>query len=59
MLIRTEETLPLLRSPRDALSRPLRDLRLSVLDRCNFRCSYCMPEAPETIRKIKRLKTAA
>ena len=44
MLIRTEETLPLLRSPRDALSRPLRDLRLSVLDRCNFRCSYCMPE---------------
>lgn len=44
MLIRAGETLPLLRSPRDALSRPLRDLRLSVLDRCNFRCSYCMPE---------------
>ena len=28
----------------DARARPLRDLRLSVLDRCNFRCSYCMPE---------------
>jgi len=29
--------------PRDALSRPLRDLRISVMDRCNFRCPYCMP----------------
>jgi cyclic pyranopterin phosphate synthase len=27
----------------DALSRPLRDLRVSVTDRCNLRCSYCMP----------------
>ncbi len=27
----------------DALARPLRDLRISVTDRCNFRCSYCMP----------------
>lgn len=31
--------------PVDRLARPLRDLRLSVLDRCNLRCSYCMPEA--------------
>jgi len=31
-------------SPRDARSRPLRDLRISVIDRCNFRCPYCMPE---------------
>ncbi len=30
--------------PRDTLGRPLRDLRISVLDRCNFRCPYCMPE---------------
>ncbi|HEY8012025.1 MAG TPA: GTP 3',8-cyclase MoaA [Rudaea sp.] len=30
--------------PRDTLSRPLRDLRISVIDRCNFRCPYCMPE---------------
>lgn len=28
---------------RDALRRPLRDLRVSVTDRCNFRCPYCMP----------------
>lgn len=27
----------------DARGRPLRDLRLSVTDRCNFRCRYCMP----------------
>ena len=29
---------------RDTLGRPLRDLRISVTDRCNFRCSYCMPK---------------
>src|ERR1700728_3418389 len=29
--------------PRDTLARPLRDLRISVMDRCNFRCPYCMP----------------
>ena len=29
----------------DLLGRPLRNLRLSVTDRCNLRCSYCMPEA--------------
>jgi cyclic pyranopterin phosphate synthase len=28
----------------DRLDRPLRDLRISVTDRCNFRCSYCMPK---------------
>jgi cyclic pyranopterin phosphate synthase len=27
----------------DRLQRPLRDLRISVTDRCNFRCGYCMP----------------
>ncbi|WP_066054726.1 GTP 3',8-cyclase MoaA [Robertmurraya korlensis] len=27
----------------DQLNRPLRDLRISVIDRCNFRCQYCMP----------------
>jgi cyclic pyranopterin phosphate synthase len=31
------------RRPRDTLARPLRDLRISVTDRCNFRCPYCMP----------------
>jgi molybdenum cofactor biosynthesis enzyme MoaA len=28
----------------DTLGRPLRDLRVSVTDRCNFRCVYCMPK---------------
>jgi cyclic pyranopterin phosphate synthase len=28
----------------DVLGRPLRDLRISVTDRCNFRCTYCMPK---------------
>ena len=30
--------------PIDRRGRPLRDLRISVTDRCNFRCSYCMPK---------------
>lgn len=29
--------------PRDRLGRPIRDLRISLLDQCNFRCPYCMP----------------
>ena len=29
---------------RDTFARPLRNLRLSVTDRCNLRCAYCMPE---------------
>ncbi|HYM52155.1 MAG TPA: radical SAM protein, partial [Candidatus Dormibacteraeota bacterium] len=35
--------LPML--PLDTLGRPLHDLRISVTDRCNFRCVYCMPRA--------------
>ena len=31
-------------NPTDTLDRPLRDLRISVTDRCNFRCVYCMPK---------------
>jgi len=30
-------------APRDTFARPVRDLRISVMDRCNFRCPYCMP----------------
>jgi cyclic pyranopterin phosphate synthase len=30
--------------PRDRLGRPIHDLRISVTDRCNFRCVYCMPK---------------
>ncbi|MEM7481396.1 MAG: GTP 3',8-cyclase MoaA [Acidobacteriota bacterium] len=32
------------RQPQDRLGRPIRDLRISVTDRCNFRCRYCMPK---------------
>src|SRR5688572_9851953 len=40
-----EVVIPIARvnSPRDTQPRPIRDLRISVMDRCNFRCSYCMP----------------
>ena len=31
-------------APHDLRGRPLRDLRISVTDRCNFRCTYCMPK---------------
>ncbi|MBY4693187.1 GTP 3',8-cyclase MoaA [Burkholderia latens] len=31
--------------PLDTLARPLHDLRLSVIDQCNFRCGYCMPRS--------------
>jgi GTP 3',8-cyclase len=31
-------------NPTDRLGRPLHDLRISVMDRCNFRCPYCMPK---------------
>jgi GTP 3',8-cyclase len=33
-----------MRGVEDKLGRPLRDLRISVTDRCNFRCTYCMPK---------------
>jgi cyclic pyranopterin phosphate synthase len=32
-------------NPLDRLARPLHDLRISVMDRCNFRCPYCMPKS--------------
>ena len=35
-------------SPADRLGRPLKSLRLSVTDRCNLRCRYCMPETDYT-----------
>ena len=38
----------MLELPVDALGRPLRNLRISVTDRCNMRCRYCMPEADYT-----------
>jgi GTP 3',8-cyclase len=41
----------------DTLGRPLRDLRISVMDRCNFRCPYCMPR--ETFHESYRFLPAA
>jgi cyclic pyranopterin phosphate synthase len=40
-----EVVVPLTRRPvpRDTRARPMHDLRISVMDRCNFRCPYCMP----------------
>ena len=35
-------------APRDVFGRPLTSLRISVTDRCNIRCRYCMPEAEYT-----------
>jgi cyclic pyranopterin phosphate synthase len=39
-----ENVINLGRPPLDTLRRPIHDLRISVIDRCNFRCPYCMPE---------------
>jgi GTP 3',8-cyclase len=40
----TVTALPVKHRPHDTLGRPLHDLRISVMDRCNFRCPYCMPK---------------
>ncbi len=32
----------------DTFNRPLKDLRISVIDRCNFRCTYCMPDKEDS-----------
>jgi cyclic pyranopterin phosphate synthase len=40
------------RAPLDTLRRPIHDLRISVMDRCNFRCPYCMPR--ETFHEAYR-----
>ena len=49
----------------DSFGRVVRKLRLSVVDKCNFRCSFCMPDQPEwlpndkvlTLNEISRLVT--
>lgn len=40
-------SLPSREAPVDRLARPLTDLRISVTDRCNFRCTFCMPAEKE------------
>ena len=42
--IRDYAQMPAVGELADQLGRPLRDLRISVTDRCNFRCTYCMPK---------------
>lgn len=42
--MRTVNIIPVRAGLLDRRRRPLRDLRISVMDRCNFRCPYCMPE---------------
>ena len=44
-LLETIKNIDLSKPTFDTLGRPLRDLRISVTDRCNFRCSYCMPKS--------------
>jgi cyclic pyranopterin phosphate synthase len=51
------------RPPLDVLRRPIHDLRISVMDRCNFRCPYCMPretyhEAYRFLKSSERLDFA-
>jgi cyclic pyranopterin phosphate synthase len=48
---------PAASGPRDTLGRPLHDLRISVMDRCNFRCPYCMPR--ETFHEHYRFLKSA
>ncbi len=54
-----EVVIPIARvnSPRDTQFRPMRDLRISVMDRCNFRCPYCMPR--ETFHEKYRFMSTA
>jgi cyclic pyranopterin phosphate synthase len=49
--------LPVTSRPHDLLGRPLHDLRISVMDRCNFRCPYCMPR--ETFHEHYRFLKSA
>jgi GTP 3',8-cyclase len=48
---------PAASGPRDTLGRPMHDLRISVMDRCNFRCPYCMPR--ETFHEHYRFLKSA
>lgn len=43
MTVMSDPAVPVSSTPVDRLGRPVRDLRVSVTDRCNLRCRYCMP----------------
>ena len=60
LAIQQAETATDAKPVQDALGRPLHDLRISLLDQCNFRCPYCMPEAEfhseyEFLKRAQRL----
>src|SRR6266446_8438395 len=42
-------TRPMTTTLRDSYNRPIRDLRMSLTDRCNFRCFYCLPHGEPPI----------
>lgn len=52
-MARVEPTTRSHHAPLDAFGRPLHEVRVSVTDRCNFRCGYCMPEA-ESVHFLPR-----
>jgi len=61
-MVKTTSGIPVLPFPsqgreKDTRGRPLHDLRISVMDRCNFRCPYCMPR--ETFHENYRFLPAA
>ena len=43
----------------DGLGRHMRDLRISITDRCNFRCLYCLPETEEAANFYRRKSSDA
>jgi cyclic pyranopterin phosphate synthase len=49
---------PAAASLRDRFGRVKRKLRISLTDRCNFRCPYCMPESPQFMERPERLTRA-
>src|SRR3954447_19624133 len=42
---------------RDAYNRTIHDLRISLTDRCNFRCFYCLPHGEPSWAKLEKLLT--
>jgi len=47
-------SLPVVPETLDTLARPLRDVRISLLDQCNFRCPYCMPFGVPAASMVRR-----
>ena len=43
---------------KDTYNRTIRDLRISITDRCNFRCAYCLPDTEEAANFFQSRKNA-